>query len=1089
MSREAVEFFDQNIAVSAGAGSGKTTLLVERFLFAVTEKKFEPERILAITFTEKAANEMKARLIAQCGERGLDHLRQRLENSAISTIHSFCARLLRENPIESGVDPFFQILPEAEAELVMEKVMDVLFEAQVRNEGWLRILGDYGEEAIRLVFKKFYALSRALPAQDGLFGALEMAGEKKEIETRIGNIFKSAPQEWKDKPDFEVLLRIFSKPATADWETVRKVTEAASSLHKRGAHKGLISDLKNLCQEWCALAAQELGRPVKEMIAGMFSRFKEAYEKEKELKGSYDFEDLAFLAYRLLSGQAPRQKAVRRRLQEFFSCILVDEYQDTSLLQARLIGLLSKDDNLFVVGDVQQSIYGFRYAEPEVFKEALSGKKIVLRDNYRSRPEILRWINRFFAGLFPEGSFEPLCPKGNFSPKKDPSIELLCVPRDKELCPTLDKARVVEAGALARRLRQLAAEGFKYRDIAILFRSTTSLSLYEKELKEAGIPYFALKSRGFYERPEIVDALNFLRLVENPNQDIALAGVLRSPWVLISDDALFWMARLAKQSDSRAPLAAALGQLDKIPQLKDRDRQKLLDFSRFLEELRENKNRLTISAMIELILARTHAKAKVLVRPEGRQKLANLKKLVELARSVERRNVLGIEDFVFFLKSLSEREILEPQARLEESAGDGVTLLTVHAAKGLEFGCVIVADMGAQGKKNQRGPILALEEWGMGLRLRSPMDGQWFKDMSYQRIERHLSEKESAENDRLLYVAMTRAKERLIFSGCLKWDEDSCEGMEASSWMGQVAGALGLNQENQASPEMDWDGIRVKILQAKELNGCRFLETEAPPAAVRISDEKKFIQELKDRLKPVLREYPESWDRTVSRLWEAWVQSQNTQKLVLELEKKPALEEVDEVSAPANEFGTIFHKLMELTVKNRIPKIPLSFFNSPWTQGLSPEQKKRLRQDAFCFWKSPLGLEVRGSKKRYAELPFIYKTPHGILKGQIDLVFQNSKGEWVILDYKTNQIDAAEKDFLAQKYSFQMGLYAVVFKKLYGAAPAKGTLYFSSVNEPHDFVYKEKDFEVFEKMLDFWFLFCKNESVLGGALNGEDRTF
>ena len=288
---DCITVFDQNLCVLAGAGSGKTTLLVERFLNAITQCKFDPERILAITFTEKAAHEMKNRLVAECLGRGLLKERRRLENASITTIHSFCARLLRENPVEGGLDPNFRILGEGESDVLMDRVLDRLFEEEAESASWIRMLLVYGEEGVRKALKQFYETVRAFTGEENensLFSYEKSENEKKEFQ----RVFRS---------------------------------------------------------------------------------FQSAYEGEKKSRGAYDFQDLLFLAFRLLFNPSVAHQDVRRRLQERFSAILVDEVQDTSLLQFRLIGLLRSKDNLFVVGDSQQSIYGFRHAEPALLEE-LSGR-------------------------------------------------------------------------------------------------------------------------------------------------------------------------------------------------------------------------------------------------------------------------------------------------------------------------------------------------------------------------------------------------------------------------------------------------------------------------------------------------------------------------------------------------------------------------------------------------------------------------------------------------------------------------------------------------------------------------------------------
>ncbi len=266
--REAITHFKQDVHVSAGAGSGKTAVLVERFLYAVTDLGMEPERLLAITFTEKAAHSIKKRLLEECERRKLGGISRRLENASISTIHSFCAKLLKENPIEAGVDPFFQVLGQGEADILMRQVLETVFQEAAGDTAWLGILSDYGEENLIRTFKNFYDYERAMAADSDPFFIAEDDVSTKPIKTKILEIFKF---------------------------------------------------------------------------------FKTAYEDEKRKLGILDFEDLLFISFKLLSGVQKQNTSILKHYRDYFQAILVDEYQDTSPLQAALIQLLKNENNLFVL--------------------------------------------------------------------------------------------------------------------------------------------------------------------------------------------------------------------------------------------------------------------------------------------------------------------------------------------------------------------------------------------------------------------------------------------------------------------------------------------------------------------------------------------------------------------------------------------------------------------------------------------------------------------------------------------------------------------------------------------------------------------
>lgn len=996
--QEAVTRFDRDVCVFAGAGSGKTTLLVERFLYAVTERGVDPERILAITFTEKAANEMKRRLAREGISRNLPEFRGKLENAVISTIHSFCARILRENPIESGLDPFFQILGEGEAELLMGQTMERLFEEEADNPLWISILRDFGEENTKAALRDFYEKSVAFAGAD----------------------------------DF---------------------------LRWRGED------------------------PVKEEMGKIFCRFKDRYEGEKRGRASYDFEDLLFMAYRLLSGESPDKRKVRSRYRGFFSAILVDEYQDTSPLQAKIIELLKRDANLFVVGDVQQSIYGFRCADPEVFK-ALSEKadrrgvkKIVLRENFRSRPEIISFVNGCFGRLFESAFFEPLQAKRRFLMEKPSCLELLCVVKDGERLRTLDEARVEEARLLAERIGEMVHSGMqveekqgvfrpvRYRDMAVLFQKTTALRFYEKELAERGIPYFVTKGSGFYEKQEVKDIVNFMTLLEKPDLDIPLAGVLRSPLVGITDDSLFWLARKVKAQTPAVPLSRALRRLNEIPELGEEDRLKLERFSEWLEGIRRRKDYYKVSEIIDWALDETCYEAKALAAPQGKQKAANVRKLLDRARSLEGKGFMGVEAFVKLLASFSEREVTEAEARVESEGTDAVLLSTVHAAKGLEFPVVFIADMGGKMERGRKEGFLVSRDHGFGMKRRDPVTRKWVKDETFSEIEEAQNRKESAEAKRLLYVAMTRAKEHLVLSGC--WDRQRGKG--PSSWMGIVAESLGLDEEKMGQGELLFEGVKIRVLRGgnghRESKGKKLLKEDVFREALKrleTEPDENALSDFRRRITVPQKDYAEALSVTVTDLLlEKW-EKEGAGREVLEEKDLAAGARVEEEGVPRNEYGVLFHKAMEEGVRGRKRRrtvLPESAFY------LNPSEREEMEKSVGAFWKGPWGKCVGRAKERYPELPFIYKTPYGIVKGQMDLVFQDQNGEWVVLDYKTNRLLPSEKETLGRAYEFQLLLYALVFRKLYGAAPKRGVLYFSVLNEAWECVWTEADFKQAEEAL------------------------
>lgn len=1017
--KRAIETFGQDLCVRAGAGSGKTTLLVERFLYALLKKKAAPGQILAITFTEKAAHEMKLRLVRACTRRGEERLRRELEDAYISTIHGFCARVLKENPIESGVDPFFRILSQGESDLLTDEVLDRVMNEEPPDGPWLRMLCDYGEEAVRQSLKNLEAAMRARALDERFFERPHDAFTEKErfraelskeIKLLAGQIHSGRATE-AERVLAKNLEHLGAELETTErgWTMICRVTEAANALTRRiKKYKDPVEALSRKLKCWAALVVQELAEPLKLEWIRMFGVFRSALEAEKRRRAAYDFDDLLFKTYELLSGGSVLQKAVRDRYREKFRFIFVDEFQDTSPLESRVIELLKREGNLFIVGDIQQSIYSFRYADPRVFRqwESRPGvRKMFLSENYRSRPEVLHFVNGLFGALWRD-DFHALKAMKKFAIRQEPSVELLEVPEDDS---ALDRRRVAEARALAHRIRQLVDTGrYRPKDIAILLRSTTASRIYERELLQCGVRFVVSKGRGFYEKTEVTDILSFLKLVENPYLDIALAAVLRSPLAAVSDDALFWLAHEAKVSDAQEPLYGVLQNADRIRELSDDDRQKLRCFYAMLQDFQDRKNRLPVSGLIERLLAETQYEAKILGEEEGLQKAANVRKLVEMARALESHALTGVDGFLRYLRAFSEREVLEPEASLKSEAGDVLQILTVHAAKGLEFPCVAVADMGQDLSRNSRHSwILAEAPWGLSMKLKSPVDFSGWADAGFTRIAQVQAQKEAEEEKRLLYVAMTRAQDRLILSGC----------ENRNSWMEWV---------KKAWPD-DVEPYRIPVAGGPV--GARSATSAILPADLR----REPIAPL------ILKDYPEKWNVAVTRLSD-----------------HEFLPEIEEELAPSRrEFGTVFHRVMEFCVKKNRSSHP---FLKDLTRDLSAAEKEKLQSSLQKFWTGSWGKAARGAIHRYAELPFVYKTPYGVLKGQMDLLFQTRQGEWVILDYKTGAVTP-------EAHRFQLDVYALIFRRLYDAVPKKGVLYFTLNGEAVEFLYDERRLAEIEQKL------------------------
>ena len=412
--------------------------------------------------------------------------------------------------------------------------------------------------------------------------------------------------------------------------------------------------------------------------------------------------------------------------------------------------------------------------------------RISLLENFRTAPCALNFINLFFGELWKEDSFpfENLIAKAAEDSRA--GAELLCVELSEK--ESLASGRFREADLIADRILELHEEGVSYGAIAVLFQAMTEIGIYEQALKKRSIPYFALSGTGFYHQPEIRDLVSYLSFLENPLADIPLAASLRSPLFQVTDNTLFWLAQYAKREDENAPLYHGVKEFQRIPQITAAEKEKLFFFEHLAAELLEIKDRLKIAELVDLILAKTSYELTALAASQGVRRYANLKKLGNLARHLEGREPMTLGAFLRTLKRLEVQEVKETEAQVEaEQSGRVVRLSSIHRAKGLEFPVVFVADLGRTRRSSESTAAIAEAGRGYALCVRNEITLEWEKPRKWLQIYEAVSRKEREEWKRLFYVAMTRAKQKLILSGVYKEKKEEKDSFyEMSSWMDWV---------------------------------------------------------------------------------------------------------------------------------------------------------------------------------------------------------------------------------------------------------------------------------------------------------------
>lgn len=716
--RRAVQLTGRNICVVAGPGSGKTRVLTERFAWLVEERAVNPGRILAITFTDKGALEIQQRLVKRFS--GRREMRDAIERSWVSTIHGFCARLLRENAIAAGLAPDFAVLEAPEASRI---------EREAAEEALDELYSERPEETRRLID------SLDLSTQDDgrqpdLAGGLVAVYEKMRV-AGVGAIPDRVSRRTVFDETLGVARELFagrisndSAPRLRDWlgaflalpqtlsqEHFKVLSTFNVNLNKfRNAHATRLKKelLPALEQQWIGEWYTDLDAILKAAL----DRIGKVYQARKRSQSALDFSDLEEYTLQLLT-TSPQ---VRRETTARFDHVLMDELQDTNPLQWKIVDLVRT--NLFAVGDRNQSIYGFRNADPDLFLSFHDSADVAeLHDNYRSRPQILTAVSRVFhetSGVEPR----ELIAKGEFRTVDDPIVERFAATDEN-----------AEAEFIAQRIRQWREAGtFQYHQVAVLFRTFAAAGPLQAAFHRFGIPCILSGGRNFMEARECLDILNLLAALVNPLDEIPLMGVLRGPLGGFSDSELSGSSRDAWRA--------------------------------WFEERFGSVRRYAGYLPPDLLLARALDQSGYTARLAPHER-SNVDQLLTWLRTEFRNRPRPLAELLHDLEALRAAQNSPPAPPPE--AGDVVRMMTIHAAKGLEFPVVFLCGL-HRSTRQSSAPILFGADLGIGCKWRHPVKNEGVSDPAHSILKQRERIREDEEADRLLYVAMTRAENRLVLS-------------------------------------------------------------------------------------------------------------------------------------------------------------------------------------------------------------------------------------------------------------------------------------------------------------------------------------
>ena len=1014
------------VFVSAGAGTGKTTVLVERFVEAVCERGLDVESMLVITYTERAAGELRGRIRSRLHELRRHDLARTLDGAWISTIHGFCLRLLKAHPFAAGLDPRFRVLDDSQGRVIRGEAFEAALNDFCAGDdpARLRLLATYGAAGLRRMLTTVYETLRSA----GRELALEL-GVRPGLEARLEEL-AAASRCLAEDADATDAARAAAAQALVLTETPQLPERLLdlSGLRARGERAASYEEARRAVEQ---AALDELALRDRELLQELLLGFARSYAAAKDRESALDFEDLQLRARDLLR----EDEGLRQREQLRFRSIMVDEFQDTNRLQCELVDLLAgADTERFFVGDEFQSIYGFRHADVQVFRErrAQAQTLLPLTRNYRSRPEVLSVVNHLFGAEFGE-EFQPLAASGEFpDPVFGTPVELLVTDKAAYAHSGVHWRRA-EARHVARRVKELVdSGGASAGEIVLLFAAGTDAEWYEEELREAGLATHRATGRGYFGQQQVVDLLSYLRLLQNRYDDEALVSVLASPFVGVSNDALLLIRRAA-----RGPIFTGLER--SLPaDLDERDIRLLRAFRQRYDRLAEAAARLSLERLCERIVADHDYDLAVLAQWDGRRRYANLRKLARIARSYEELRGPDLEGFVRFVEEQEAVGAAERDAVAEEEGADAVRLLTIHGAKGLEFKVVVVADAGRDRNAPSADEILCLSDGRFGFRVADPVTGKRHGVLDYEHVKDARQAEDEAERLRLYYVAMTRAVDRLIVSGSIDSQRRADEKTPIGWVLGRLDCAVEVASADDAPIELEREGARVLVRVDRTPAAT---EAVHEPVEAVIDDETGQLALFSPGaapplppLAPVLapiQALPEPPLHDVRRLSYSALALFERCSYRYYAERVAGMRPAEahgtvpgQSGLAATEIGDAVHRLLEL-VDLAAPAPPDTDHVRAWYPAVTEDELTRIAGFVAAYCSSELARRIAALPGARPERPFAFEHDGVLVHGRLDVLHRDGSRA-LVLDYKTNTLaEGTPEEIVEADYRLQRLVYAL----------------------------------------------------------------
>ena len=1162
---QAIKSKGANLLVSAAAGSGKTTVLVERIINKITNENVDIDKLLIVTFTSAAASEMKEKILKALYEKidkdienvNLQKQISLINKAHISTISSFCLDVIRNNFFEIGLSANFRVGDQTEIELMKQEALEELFEKKYEenDEDFINLLDlftSYNDDSkLKEVILKIFDFVCSVPYEEKWlnekvndynlveddflktkWGKIILKDSSDKIEDGILNLenAKNSMEGIENLSDcylilsddinslksvrfdsYDNLYNSIHNINFSPWSRKRKYDEGEKEIkdEAKSIRDSVIQNIKKMKENTININNDEAKKEIKEMyqvlkkVKNMVLEFKQIFDEKKREKNVVDFSDIEHFALKILVDENNNKTEIAKKYD--FNEILIDEYQDSNLVQESILNSVSNGHNIFMVGDVKQSIYRFRQARPELFMKKykeytkIDGEnnsllkqdtKIQLYKNFRSRKEILDFTNIVFQDIMSESlgeinydeseylnlglSYED-DNKIDYTPEMyvislndkektdDNNIKENIDVEDDNLDTEIIEKNELESYILCKKIKEFHNKGFKYRDMCVLLRSQANVStIYEKEMIEENIPVYSDTSDEYLKSIEIDTIISLLKIIDNPLQDIPLVTVLKSEIGNFDDNELIEI----RLNEKNKNYYYALKKEAEKYQGENNLSKKAFDFIQMIEDFREKEKQMALDEFIWYVYNKTQYYDYVRLMPNGKLRQANLRKLFEKAKEYEKISFKGLFNFITFIEKIEDKNEMS-EAKIIGENDDVVRIMSIHKSKGLEFKIVFLCNIGKRINEIDLKEKIILDH-DMGIGMNYITEEYDYPSLVKNAIAIKAKNELYSEEMRILYVALTRAKEKLVLIGTQKNAEEMYDKKEKDletyskedSDKNKINHLLVAKYNNYldlielvSKYSKDEINLKINFISKNDVIEERKKYNNDDETIIKNKIQKSQIDKDKyekiDRLLNWQYEYLLDKDIPTKSSVTALKNDEITFKdndiiindKIKSTKKELKIEKLDDLlydesnkenkTLDGKEKGTLIHLCLQKLNDNDIDKM---------IENLNVENYKKeyLRNNKIIFENyinSNLFKEIKNAKKVFKEAPFYVNVNYNeskekvLVQGVIDLYFIDENDNLILVDYKTDKnVDEA---MLKERYYTQLTMYEKALNRSY----------------------------------------------------------